>query len=287
MRVLRWTLLLTPAVLASTAASAATPAPVPPPVERTLFTWSGTVDREVVIVVRGRNVETRAAGLDASFAPRLDVRDDLPRMGGQLGVQRVDGRGEVEVLQQPSPRNDYTAMLRIRDPRSGRDNYRLVVSWMPVGNGWDPRDDRRRDDDWDRDRVRDGRDDRRGRDDDWGDRGRGRDDDWGNRGRGRGSFGQLSWSGDVDDVVDIHIQGRRVEYVTRSGKRLRNERLNLRGDGLPRRPVELALDVSRGRGSVLVLQQPHARNGYTAVIRVVDKRSGYGDYDFDLRWRTE
>jgi len=284
MRVLRWTLSLAPAVLVSAATSAAASTPVPPLVERTLFTWSGTVDREVVIVVRGRSVETRAAGLDASFAPRLDVRDDLPRIGGQLDVRRVDGRGEVVVLQQPSPRNDYTAMLRIRDPRSGRDDYRLVVSWLPVGGGWDPRDDRRRDDDWDRDRRRDDRDDRRGRDDD---RGRGRDDDWGDRGRGRGSFGQLSWSGDVDDVVDIHIQGRRVEYVTRSGKRLRNERLNLRGDGLPRRPVQLALDVSRGRGSVLVLQQPNARNGYTAVIRVVDKRSGYGDYDFDLRWRAK
>ena len=221
-------------------------------------------------------------------------REALPRQEGQLGVHMQNGRGDVAVLQQPSARNDYTALVRVRDPRGGQDNYRLLVTWLSSGNAWDPRgDDRDRDnrdrdnrgrdrnDDWDRGRGND-----RDRDDDWG-RGRegGRGNDgWDNRGRGNRDAGSLSWRGEVDDVVDIRIQGRRVEYITRSGKRLRDERLDVRGNGLPRRPVQLELNVSRGRGSVVVMQQPNPRNGYTTVIRVVDKRSGYGDYDFDLRW---
>ncbi len=301
MSLLRRTLLATPAAVAliataTTSALAeparAAPARAPSNADRTLFTWNGTVDREVVLVVRGRSVETRGAGLDASYAPRLDVREALPRQEGQLGVQMQNGRGDVAVLQQPSARNDYTALVRVRDPRGGQDNYRLLVTWLSSGNAWDPRgDDRDRDDrdrdnrgrdrndDWDRGRGND-----RDRDDDWG-RGRGRGNDgWDNRGRGNRDAGSLSWRGEVDDVVDIRIQGRRVEYITRSGKRLRDERLDVRGNGLPRRPVQLELNVSRGRGSVVVMQQPNPRNGYTTVIRVVDKRSGYGDYDFDLRW---
>lgn len=308
MSVLRRTLLFTPAALVMIHANASS-AHALPPADRTLFTWNGTIDREVIIVVRGRSVQTRAAGLDASFAPRLDVRDGLPREGGLLSVRKLDGRGDVDVLEQPSARNDYTARVRVRDPRGGRDNYRLIASWVPLGFG----DDRRGNDDWNRGN--------RGRDDDWneGNRGRGNDDradDRDKRGRGRGNdgwndrdadrgngrwgnnrggnrggnrgdrdAGSLAFRGDVDDVLDIRIQGRRVEYITRSGKRVRNVRADIDGRGLPQRPVRLDLDVSRGRGSVIVLQQPTPRNGYTAVVRVVDKRSGYGGYDFDLYWR--
>ena len=251
-----------------------------PPAERTLFTWNGTVDREVLISVRGRSVETRASGLDASFAPRLEVRDELPRQGGDIAVQLANGRGEVEIVQQPSARNDYTALLRVRDTRSGRDNYRLVVSWQPSReDSWDLRN-RDRDDDRDRWDPRDRRDDDRGRGGDW-DRGRGngRGND-----RGRRDNGALSWRGDVDDVAEIRIQGRRVEFFSRSGRPLRDVRYDLRGAALPRHDVSLDLDVSRGRGDVIVVQQPSPYNGYTAVIRVIDRRSGYGGYDFDLRW---
>lgn len=288
----RWSAVVVPMVFTTVAVSFATPVVAhafPDPerrAERTLFTWSGTVDREVLIVIRGRQVETRAAGLDASFAPRLEVRDDLPRSMGAIEAALAEGRGEAEIVQQPSARNDFTAMVRVRDTRGGADRYRLVVAWRsteiadrggpPFGGGWG-RDDR--DDDRygnrDRDRDRDGRDDRW--DDRWNDR---RD----NRGRFGRDEGRFAWSGDVDDVVEIRIQGRRVEYRTRSGAPLRHERSNLRGAALPRREVNLELNVLRGRGSVVVVQEPNRRNDFTAIIRVIDKRGGYGDYDFDVRW---
>ncbi|MCC6243455.1 MAG: hypothetical protein IT353_11480 [Gemmatimonadaceae bacterium] len=277
----RWSAVVVPVALA-TVATASVAQALPDPErrsERTLFSWSGTVDREVLIVIRGRQVETRAAGLDASFAPRLEVRDDLPRSMGAIEASLAEGRGEAEIVQQPSARNDYTAMVRLRDTRGGADRYRLVVAWRstefndrngpPFGGGWG-RDDRDRDNDRNRDRGRD-------RDDRWDDR----FDDRGRFGRDEGRF---AWSGDVDDVAEIRIQGRRVEYRTRSGAPLRNERSNLRGAGLPRRSVNLELNVLRGRGSVVVIQEPSRRNDFTAIIRIIDKRGGYGDYDFDLRW---
>jgi hypothetical protein len=249
--------------------------------DRTLFTWNGTIDKEVVIQVNGRQVETRASGLDASFAPRLEQRDDLPRVVGNVDAHIANGRGDVDVLQQPSARNDYTALVRIRDPRGGTDNYRVVVTWQPIDVRYGGANDGRGrgDDDWNRDDRN--RDDRR-RDD-----GRNRDRVWVNgrwEDRSGRDAGRLSWRGDVDDVSEIRIQGRRVEYFTRSGQPIRNDRIDLRGNPLPRRSVDLELDVSRGRGDVLVVQQPNARNGFTAIVQITDKRRGYGDYDFDLRW---
>lgn len=247
-----------------------------PTKERTLFTWNGTVDREVLLFIRGRNVETRASGQDASYAPQLELRDELPRFAGDIDIHKVDGRGNIEVVQQPSARNDFTAIVRVSDPRAGADRYRVVVSWAPVVEVRDSRDR-------DRDGNRDG-----GRDNDWN---RGRDGgpergrDWWERiGRRDRDAGVLSWRGDVDDVAEIRVQGRHVEYRVRSGDPMRDVRFDVQGAGLPRRPVELEVDVVRGRGSVTVVQQPDARNGYTAVLRVVDRKSGYGDYDFDLRW---
>ena len=55
--------------------------------------------------------------------------------------------------------------------------------------------------------------------------------------------------------------------------------------GLPRRDVQVVVTDSYGRGSVSVVQQPSSSNGYTAVIRVNDPRSGYGAYRFDVSWR--
>ena len=307
MSLLRRTFVAAPAALGLFISGALPAGALPPeraPLARTLFAWNGTVDREVVLVIRGRNVETRASGLDASFAPRLEVREGLPRQGGDLDVQLAQGRGEVEVLQRPSARNDYTGMVRIVDPRGGRDNYRVIVSFAPAGddtwngNGNDGRD---RNGDWDNDRNRNGNNgngnangNRNGNNGNGngnanGNRGRG-NDGWdsgfpgGGNGRNRNGSNMIAWQGDVDDVVDIRIQGNRVEYRTRSGAPIRNVQFDANRNGLPRRAVTVEPDVVRGRGDVTVIQQPTARNGYTAVIRVEDRSGGYGRYDFDLRW---
>jgi hypothetical protein len=284
---------LIPAVLTITSHAGAAPSlrepavrePARAPVAaRTLFTWNGTVDREVLLVIRGRSVETRANGIDASFPARVDGRDDLPRELGDVQVHIADGRGSVEVVQQPTPRNDFTAIVRVVDPRSGADRYRVIASWQPVPM-LDPRDrdrdgDRDRIDDWNRGRGRDDRNDR-GRDDS----DRGSNDRKGDRYDDRGrDAGRLSWRGAVDDVAEIRIQGRRVEFRSRTGQLLRDVRYDVRGTGLPRRSVMLELAVDRGRGTVEVVQEPNRFNDYAAIIRVIDRRSGYGQYDFDLRW---
>ena len=112
-------------LLAATTAHAA-------PVDRQLFTWTGRVDREVFITMRGRDVRTR--GIDAGMPNRARVNDGLPRNRGDVVVRLLDGRGDVRVVEQPSARNGFTTTIRITDPRGGADSYRVVAFWQ--GDDW-------------------------------------------------------------------------------------------------------------------------------------------------------
>jgi hypothetical protein len=274
------------ATLAALLLTAAAPAAAQQ--QRDLFTWNGRVDREVLIVMRGRDVDTRQT-YDERGRDRARAQGTLPRAEGVVTVQVREGRGDVDVIQQPSARNDYTAVVRIRDPRGGDDRYRVAASWRPTSYGdgrWDDRDrngNRGNGRGWGWGVGRDRNDD----DDRW-ERGDRDDDDgrWerGNGGYGNAARGALRWRGSVDDLVEIRVRGDDVRYVTRSGATARDVRSRVLGGGLPRRDVTVGIRNAQGRGSVWVAEQPSARNGYTAVIRVQDPQGGYGVYDFQAAW---
>src|SRR5437867_231930 len=96
---------------------------------RQLFTWTGRVDREVQIAMRGRDVWTRSGDRNEQSYNRARVESALPRSDGYVRVQQVDGRGDVAVIQQPNSRNDYTTIVRVRDRSGGADRYRISASW--------------------------------------------------------------------------------------------------------------------------------------------------------------
>ena len=235
---------------------------------RRLFDWSGRVDREIQIAMRGDNVWTRDVRGNETDRSRTRTASELPRRDGQVSVRIADGRGDVDVIQQPTSRNQYTTIVRIRDRSSGADRYRLSAYWEPTNQGG------------------------------WGSGGQGggipsRDrDDTGGWGNGRGNDGgygtgsrtALHWSGSVDGELEIRLQGGRIEYRTLSGNGTRNVRADV-GQGIPRRATELVVSRSVGRGNVYVVQQPTERNGYSAVVRVRDPQGGFGNYDFELAWR--
>jgi redox-regulated HSP33 family molecular chaperone len=173
----------------------------------------------------------------------------LPRRDGALRVQLLEGRGRVQVIQQPSARNNYTAIVRVKDAQRGADTYRFATYF-------DPEDDYRNDDRWE-------------------DRG----DVW-----GEGTSGQrvMRWRGTVDGDVRISMRGSSVGYVVASGDQPRG--VNSSG-ALPRREGLLSVSLHQGRGTVSVIQHPSSYNNYTAVVRVSDPQGSSGYYDFDLVWR--
>jgi hypothetical protein len=106
-----------------------------------LFEWQGRVDREVQFDIGRRGVDVR--GIDGDQARgRLRERSDLPRGEGRLIVQRLDGRGAVDVIRQPASTNNGTGrgygnqqgVVRVRDSQGGADTYRIRVYWQSTGS---------------------------------------------------------------------------------------------------------------------------------------------------------
>jgi hypothetical protein len=105
-----------------------------------LFEWQGRVDREVQFDVGNRGVDVR--GVDGDQARgRIRENSSLPRTSGYLVVQRIDGRGNVDVVQQPASTNNGNGrgngnrygVVRIRDNQGGADTYRIRVYWQSTG----------------------------------------------------------------------------------------------------------------------------------------------------------
>ena len=241
-----------------------------------LFEWRGAVDREVQIVMRANRVWTNNVGRTEPNNERSRMMSSLPRQEGEVVVRLQDGRGDVDVIQQPTAGNGYTTVVRIRDPRGGSDNYRLAAYWRDVSNGDVYRNGRSR--------AAERNNGQRG--DEMSNRRRDRDDDW-DRGNtsniGRQSL--MRWSGNVDDELEIRLQNGRVEYRTLSGAQPTSIRVNAGNTTIPRSNANVQVALSSGRGQVNVVQAPSQWNGYTTVLRVRDPQGGYGYYDFDLIWQ--
>jgi hypothetical protein len=95
-----------------------------------VYEWQGTVDREIQIQLRGNRASVQPIGNSEPRSGYGRMLNGLPQQNGTLVVERLEGRGNVDVIEQPSARNGYTATLRIRDPNSGASNYRIAAYWQ-------------------------------------------------------------------------------------------------------------------------------------------------------------
>jgi hypothetical protein len=88
------------------------------------------VDDEVEVAVRRDMVNIRTlSGRDA----RNDGSEcNFPLPGREVrgfNFQVVESRNEIRLVEPPSPRNDFTAIVRIRDSASGFGRYHFRLSW--------------------------------------------------------------------------------------------------------------------------------------------------------------
>lgn len=91
--------------------------------------WSGRVDGEIELEVRGNSVRERHISGQAPYDVRTNSGWSLPRRDVIVRVVKLSGRGRVEVISQPTSRNGYVAFIRINDADRGADDYELEISW--------------------------------------------------------------------------------------------------------------------------------------------------------------
>jgi hypothetical protein len=93
------------------------------------MTWKGTVDDNVLISVRGGSAQVETIGGSPYYDAVTNFTSSLPPRRVNVRLQKIRGRGELFIEQQPSRENDYTAIVRIRDPKGGPSDYEFELSW--------------------------------------------------------------------------------------------------------------------------------------------------------------
>jgi hypothetical protein len=53
----------------------------------------------------------------------------VPRRDVDIAINKLRGRGDVNVIQRPSANNNYTAVIEIDDKDGGADMYDIEIAW--------------------------------------------------------------------------------------------------------------------------------------------------------------
>lgn len=94
-----------------------------------VFRWRGRVDIGAEIEIRGDTHSVKDLGGQGTQEYRAELDASLPETDVPVSLKKRDGRGDVELIQSPDAQNDYTAIVRIRDDKSGADNYEFELRW--------------------------------------------------------------------------------------------------------------------------------------------------------------
>ena len=96
---------------------------------RRILEWQGQVDREIRIQIDGGRASVIEVGSNERTRRRVNMNGSIPNRPGTLYVEVLQGRGRVDVIEQPSRRNGYRAVIRLRDPDGGAARYRIAAYW--------------------------------------------------------------------------------------------------------------------------------------------------------------
>ena len=280
------------------------------------------VDHELIVYVQGEEIRYELAGGQPPRDDGSETTQPIPRATfTKFEMEQRDGRGEIQLLEQPSASNAFTATLKFSDTKSGDDRYHARLRWewsdltplKPAGqltqesamppelvtppppieppllptsetvNAPQPPT------------------------------GGVLDQHLGAlRGEARqieqiqqstlpagvelhssgnnpanydnGPEGLFEYRGRVDGTAVFRIRGDRVFAEAESGQPTEVERFSF-SQPLPAMKMrEVRVERKDGRGDVTLLEVPWDGNGYTAVVRVSDPRGGDDRYHFRLTW---
>ncbi|MGI9054945.1 MAG: hypothetical protein ACR2F2_03995 [Pyrinomonadaceae bacterium] len=92
--------------------------------------WRGTVDDVVRIKIQGSDLSIETVSGRSYSEGSFSFTSPLPDAEVAVGVNKKEGRGTVEVIQQPNESNDFTAVIEIKDTKGGAKEYQLEIFWQ-------------------------------------------------------------------------------------------------------------------------------------------------------------
>jgi len=93
------------------------------------MTWRGRVDDDVRIRIRGGTAEIETIGGTEYSDAQPNFYNSLPNRRVTVRLTQKRGRGDIFIEQQPSRENDFTAIVRIKDPKGGASEYEFELQW--------------------------------------------------------------------------------------------------------------------------------------------------------------
>ena len=93
------------------------------------MTWRGRVDDDVRIRIRGGSADIETIGGTPYNDGTPNFFASLPNRRVTVRLTQKQGRGDILIEQQPSRENDFTAVIRIKDPRGGASDYAFELTW--------------------------------------------------------------------------------------------------------------------------------------------------------------
>ncbi|MFN0086316.1 MAG: hypothetical protein ACKVX9_13090 [Blastocatellia bacterium] len=92
--------------------------------------WSGTVDGRDLIYIRGSRLWIDHREGQPIFGDNHRFFQPLPSgERANIFVRKLNGRGSVRVIEQPTRNNNFTAVIQVEDRDGGADRYEFEVVW--------------------------------------------------------------------------------------------------------------------------------------------------------------
>lgn len=91
--------------------------------------WRGRVDIEVLLEIQGSTVTEKLVGGRSFNNGQYDFTATMPAREMDVRINKIRVRGTVELVEKPSPSNNYTAIVRIRDPQRDAADYEFELIW--------------------------------------------------------------------------------------------------------------------------------------------------------------
>ncbi len=87
------------------------------------------VDGEAEFAVRGETLTMRTLVGEPVRDVGSECSTPLPANVEDFRFRGVDGRGDVRLLEEPSRRNNWMAVVRVRDSKGGAEEYHFRLDW--------------------------------------------------------------------------------------------------------------------------------------------------------------
>jgi len=91
--------------------------------------WRGRVDIEVLLEIRGSTVTEKLVGGRKFDNGRYTFSAAMPAREMDVRINNIKVRGTVELVEKPMPSNNFTAIVRIRDPQRDAADYEFELIW--------------------------------------------------------------------------------------------------------------------------------------------------------------